>query len=562
VVKSLRFWSVVLVAVTVLVVAGGAASGPARASYPGEPGLVAYSEGGEVHTMNPDGSDRRRLTFDGGTFIKQDWGSCDDLVDVRTKSYAPAWTPDGREVAFLHHTPDDRIEVRAIDPAVGAMRVLFSDWQATMPTWSPDGSRIAYGDASGVWVADADGSGATLIATPSLGLWPNMPGIPSEIESVAWSPDGKRLAFNEWSGGGCVAGRDWVSVIDVDGGNRHQSVCQGMSTTADWAPDGAALVCDADLVVDPTLVVIEPDGSIIQELTEGSGPVWSPGGTEILYGLGGPWREQSELWSYDLASSTASRLLAEFRGDEMAWQPVQRVPYPIGLVDPTSGVWRLADVDGYVLSFYYGNPGDYPFVGDWDCDGIDTPGLYRQSDGYVYLRNSNTQGVADVKFYFGNPGDIPLAGDFDNDGCDTVSLYRPSLQRFYIINELGSKDAGLGAADYWFLFGNPGDKPVVGDWDGDGADEIGLHRESAGFFYFRDTLDTGIADGQFYFGNPADRFIAGDWGIVDGKDTPGVYRPGNTTFYFRHILTQGNADSETTWGEPAWLPVAGDFGPH
>jgi hypothetical protein len=214
------------------------------------------------------------------------------------------------------------------------------------------------------------------------------------------------------------------------------------------------------------------------------------------------------------------------------------------------------------MSFYYGNPGDYPFTGDWDCDGIDTPGLYRQSDGYVYLRNHNSQGVADVKFYFGNPGDVPLAGDFNNDGCDTVSLYRPTEQRFYIINKLGSEDAGLGAADYWFLFGNPGDKPVVGDWDGDGVDEIGLHRESAGFFYFRNTLDTGIADGQFYFGNPADRFIAGDWGIVDGKDTPGVYRPGNTTFYFRHILTQGNADSETTWGEPAWLPVAGDFGPH
>ena len=46
--------------------------------------------------------------------------------------------------------------------------------------------------------------------------------------------------------------------------------------------------------------------------------------------------------------------------------------------------------------FYFGNPGDYPFMGDWDCDDVDTPGLYRQSDGYVYLRNSNTQGIADV----------------------------------------------------------------------------------------------------------------------------------------------------------------------
>ena len=79
----------------------------------------------------------------------------------------------------------------------------------------------------------------------------------------------------------------------------------------------------------------------------------------------------------------------------------------VGSVDPTTGIWRLRDADGFVTSFYYGDPGDYPIAGDWDCDGIDTPGMYRQSDGYVYLRNSNSQGVADRRFFFGNPGDVP-----------------------------------------------------------------------------------------------------------------------------------------------------------
>ena len=153
-------------------------------------------------------------------------------------------------------------------------------------------------------------------------------------------------------------------------------------------------------------------------------------------------------------------------------------------------------------------------------------------------------------------------GDFDNDGCDSLSIYRPSEQRFYIINRLGSNDAGLGAADYFFLFGNPGDKPVVGDWDGDGIDEIGLHRESSGFFYYRNTLTTGVADGQFYFGDPGDRFVAGDWGVVDNRDTPAVFRPSNLTLYFRHSLTQGVADSQFTWpgSTSSWNPVAGAFG--
>ncbi len=233
-----------------------------------------------------------------------------------------------------------------------------------------------------------------------------------------------------------------------------------------------------------------------------------------------------------------------------------------GLVDPGSGKWYLRNSLGQVTSFFYGNPGDVPFMGDWNCDGVDTPGLYRQSDGYVYLRNSNTQGVADIKFFFGNPGDVPLAGDFNNNGCDTVSLYRPSEQIFYIINKLGSGDKGLGKADYFFMFGNPGDKPVVGDWDGDGIDEAGLHRESSGFFYYRNTHTTGIADGQFFFGDPGDRFVAGDWGVIDKKDTPAVFRPSNRIFYFRHTLTQGVADSQFTWSGAGstWLPVAGAFG--
>ncbi len=186
--------------------------------------------------------------------------------------------------------------------------------------------------------------------------------------------------------------------------------------------------------------------------------------------------------------------------------------------------------------------------------------MFRQSDAFAYLRNSNTQGVADIRFFLGNPSDIPLAGDFNNDGCDTLSLYRPSTQEFFIINELGESEGGLGAADFSFIFGNPGDKPVVGDWDGDGIDEVGLHRESRGLFYWRNSLTTGLADGTLIFGNPGDRFVAGDWGTVDAKNTPAVFRPSNTTFYFRHTLTQGNADAQFVFGQSGWLPVAGDFG--
>jgi hypothetical protein len=213
-------------------------------------------------------------------------------------------------------------------------------------------------------------------------------------------------------------------------------------------------------------------------------------------------------------------------------------------------IWSLATSGIVETSFVFGNPGDVPFSGDWDCDGVETPGLYRRSDGYVYLRNSNSEGVADVAFFFGNPGDYPMAGDFDDDGCDSVSIYRPAEQRFYVINELGSNDGGLGAADFSFLFGNAGDKPFVGDFNGDGVDTVGLHRESTGLVYFRNSNTTGAADSQFIYGDPGDMLVAGDWD-GNGSDTIGVYRPSSGVFYLKNSNMQGVADASFHAGEYA-----------
>ena len=180
--------------------------------------------------------------------------------------------------------------------------------------------------------------------------------------------------------------------------------------------------------------------------------------------------------------------------------PTKRIPTVSLTRRPVSGTcMRLGSEVG---RFYFGNPGDYPFMGDWNCDDVDTPGLYRQSDGYVYLRNENTQGIADVSFFFGNPGDVPIAGDFNADGCDTVSIYRPSNQTFYIINKLGTNDGGLGAADYSYVFGNPGDQPFVGDFNGNGQDTPGLHRATTGLVYYRNTNTQGIADNQLHLRRP------------------------------------------------------------
>ena len=204
-------------------------------------------------------------------------------------------------------------------------------------------------------------------------------------------------------------------------------------------------------------------------------------------------------------------------------------------------LWDQITTDPSLFPFWFGNPRDVPFSGDWNGDGVDTLGLYRRSNGFVYLRNSNTQGVADISFYFGNPGDLPVVGDFNGDGVDTVSIYRPSEQRFYIINRLGADGAGLGAADYSFVFGNPGDRPFTGDFDGDGIDTIGLHRPSTGRVLLHNANSDGSADVEFVFGNPGDKLIAGDWN-GDGTDTVAVFRPRTGVFYVKNNNSSGAAE--------------------
>ena len=226
------------------------------------------------------------------------------------------------------------------------------------------------------------------------------------------------------------------------------------------------------------------------------------------------------------------------------------------LHDPTTGKWTYRNLDGGLSTIYYGVPRDTAFMGDWNCDGIDTPGLYRRSNGFVYLRNSNTQGVADINYYFGIPGDIPIAGDFNGDGCDTVSIYRPSEARFYIINTIGGGNAGLGHAEYSYLYGIRGDVPFVGDWNGDNIDTPGLRRNSNGFVYLRNSNTQGVADIDYYYGISGDIVFAGDWNS-DGVDTLGLYRPSNGTVYLRNTNTTGVADIAYKMGGTIHRPVAG-----
>ncbi|MBT8249198.1 MAG: M15 family metallopeptidase, partial [Acidimicrobiia bacterium] len=231
----------------------------------------------------------------------------------------------------------------------------------------------------------------------------------------------------------------------------------------------------------------------------------------------------------------------------------------IGFVFGDSELWLRKNLSwdgGDYANFYFGNPGDVGVVGDWDCDGIDTPGMFRPGNGFAYVANANETTVASTEFYFGLGGDIPLAGDWDGDGCDSLAIYRPSQGKVYLSNALRTQ-----LADVDYFFGTPGDIPFAGDFNGDGRDEVGLYRPGDGFVYFRYEQTSGAADKAYYFGDPGDRIVAGDWN-GNGTDTLAVHRKSEGRWYFRLDNSQGFADHilEAGPAEEDLILLTGVFG--
>jgi hypothetical protein len=237
------------------------------------------------------------------------------------------------------------------------------------------------------------------------------------------------------------------------------------------------------------------------------------------------------------------------------------------LVEP-NGRWHLRIEGQADRTFWYGAPGDVPLFGDWNGDGLSTPGAWRPGagGGFAYLTNTlpanGAVGVAEFDFFFGIPGDQVFVGDWNGDNRDTLGINRGG--RIFLTDVNGS-GGGAVPTQYDFWFGAPGDRAFGGDTDGDGRDSVMLHRSSDGYVYF--TNQTPVGPGAvaptadfYFFGVSSDRFVAGDWN-EDGIDSAGIFRGSNTTVFLSNTNASGGAAAPTdvsyAWGSAGWLPVSG-----
>lgn len=203
---------------------------------------------------------------------------------------APSWSMNGMQLALegvsspIVENDDHYIvyqsDIIVLDPGASTWRVLTTGGRSQMPSWSPDGSRLAYvgGSDSGshIYTISSSGGSPTRLASTS--------GVHSAPQ---WSPDGLRLTF-------AVNGD--VHVVNVDGtGLINVTRSPAYDFDPSWSPDGARLVFASAPVGAGTAEVFsvalaDPDRPIrlTDRIYGGStgSPKWSPDGGQIAFTLG------------------------------------------------------------------------------------------------------------------------------------------------------------------------------------------------------------------------------------------------------------------------------------
>jgi hypothetical protein len=451
----------------------------------------------------------------------------------------------------------------------GLRRMSAPTYAHTDPAWSPSGNWIAFtrdrrgnseANCCDIAMLNVDTLGIRAVPNTAYGSYP------------AWSPTGSHLAFVK---------PDGLYVIKTDGTGSRRLVAATSTLpirTPEWSPDGRSIayVHRRSETISSLRVVPAAGGTPVTRWTPSTGHVESPvygvdGRTiHVTYhrGWGDLARRLSSIYRVPPTGSPAIQVnpaaQVHFLDYHHYLDPAGKTG--IGLTWPTATrkSWRTTNAAARPATepaaFSFGVPTDIAVTGDWNADGTDSPGVVRlDSAGRLEWHLPGYSAPA----LFGRRGDIPVPGDWNGDGHDTPGVVRVVNGRLvWYFTDRNTTPTTSGTLVYGSVVGGVPDRPVAGDWDGDGVSSPGVARNvGTRLHWFLNNRSTSHnLSYSFDYGLRGDRPIVGDWD-GDRDDTAGVTRQvsGTLQWHLRNYNSAGGAFTGFTWGSASDVPVSGDW---